>query len=503
MKIGIRLKFTLFLAVLLILSVGLLSWLVLRGIQDNQTAQIEEVLARQTQLANLRLKQEYYTETPQIEASSFYNREGVRLASELADLTGMPVTLYAKDRSVLGSSVRAARGQTGQLQGADLESLDYALAGQIAYFKQAEDPDTLLYFAPVEGPEGQIGAIRFDYPVGSYGTFYDAIRRLFLVVGVSVVLAAFLLGYAYYSRFASAILKLKASADQIRQGRFLAAEPLRRSDELGELGRGITYMSGEIERSIAGLEDERAKLAQAVERLQALEHRQKQYIGNISHEFKTPLTTIKAYTELLEMYGDDPQLLGEARGSIGKEAQRLYEMVEKVLRLSALERYDFELEASEVDVPAALTDVVSRMRGKAEQFGVTLELDASPAVIWCDAESFMHICTNLLDNAIKYNRPGGFARIESGLDADGKRARLVVSNTGLSIPDEARGKIFEPFYTVNKDRARLSGGSGLGLSLVKRLVETQGGRIALLQTEGEGTSFELSFPAAESGKSAE
>lgn len=495
MKLGIRLKFTLFLAVLLLLSIGLLSAFVLRGIQDNQTAQIEDVLARQTQLANLRLRQEYYTETPREDALVFYKREGVRLASELADLTGMPVTLYARDRSVLGSSIRTVRTGLTQPEGAGTESLDYALAGSIAYFRQGAEGGTILYFAPVEGPQEQLGAIRFDYPIDSYLSFYQAIRRLFLIVGGAVAAAAFLLGYAYYSRFATAILKLKASADRIRMGQFLTEEPLARRDELGELGRGITYMSGEIRRNMAGLEDERSKLAQAVERLQALEHRQKQYIGNISHEFKTPLTTIKAYTELLGMYPDDPQLLGEARVSIDKEAQRLYEMVEKVLRLSALERYDFELEASEVDAAAALHDVAARMRGKAEQFGVTLEIRVRPSTVWCDAESFMHIFTNLLDNAIKYNRHGGTAKVEGGPVEEA--VRLVVSSTGLSIPEDAREKIFEPFYTVNKDRARLSGGSGLGLSLVKRLLEAQGGRIELLRTEGEGASFELIFPAVQ------
>ncbi|NGZ77719.1 sensor histidine kinase [Saccharibacillus alkalitolerans] len=493
MKVGIRLKFTLFLAVLLVLSIGLLSVLVLRGIRDNQAAQIEDVLARQTQLANLRLRQEYYTETPQVDASVFYNREGVRLASELADLTGMPVTLYAEGRVPLGSSVRSAPGERRELTAAEKESLDYALTGRIAYFRQGEKADRLLYFAPVEGPEGQIGAIRFDYPIGSYLTFYAAIRRLFLLVGGAVALAAFLLGYLYYSRFAAAILKLKASADSIRRGRFLSEEPLKRRDELGELGRGIAYMSGEIQGNIARLEDERSKLAQAVERLQALENQQKRYIGNISHEFKTPLTTIKAYTELLEMYGDDPQLLEEARGSISKEAQRLYEMVEKVLRLSALERYDFELEASELEVIAAVNDAAGRMKGKAEQFGVSLEVDVLPAVIWCDPESFMHVFTNLLDNAIKYNRPGGRVRIEGGPEGGGTRLRVI--NTGLSIPEESRSRIFEPFYTVSKDRARLTGGSGLGLSLVKRLMEAQGGNIRLLERQEEETAFELDFPA--------
>ncbi len=562
MRVSIKLKFTLFLAVLLSLTVFVLSALVLQGTERSQTQQIEDTMARQTQLANLRVRQEYYTQEPRLDPPAFLQQEGVRLSDELSDLTGMPVTLYDAEGKRIGTSLP---GEIPPLEGdpSGASSFRYAMAGQVAYWKQGS---SLEYFAPLEGPEGQVGVIRFRYSIVSYQAAYSDIRGLFVSIGLSVVGLSFVLGYLFFNRFAAGIIRLKRTADAIRRGEFVRSAPLkRRRDELGQLGEGLYEMSGAIERNIEAMQEEQHKLKLAVEKLQALEKQQKEYIGSISHEFKTPLTSIKAYVELLEMYGDDPNLLEEARSNIGKEAERLYEMVEKVLRLAELEKYDFEIQAGQMDAEEALRDVVGRMRGKAERFDLTLRLESGagsgdqndkdgqqePSVkgsahadgkpekaaarkaasaagqplrfpIWFDRESFMHIFVNLLDNAIKYNVPDGTVVVEleersalafeknrleslSGMDDVGKgdaaaqnKAENVlvvrICNTGPAIPDELRERIFEPFFTVNRDRARQSGGSGLGLALVKRLTEAQGGTIELLSSDERGTVFELTFP---------
>lgn len=536
MRVSIKLKFTLFLAVLLSLTVGVLSALVLQGTERSQTQQIEDTMARQTQLANLRVRQEYYTQEPRLEPPAFLQQEGVRLSDELSDLIGMPVTLYDTEGKRIGTSLP---GEIPPLEGdpSGASSFRYAMAGQVAYWKQGS---SLEYFAPLEGPEGQVGVIRFRYSIVSYQAAYADIRGLFVSIGLGVVGLSFVLGYLFFNRFAAGIIRLKRTADAIRRGEFVHSAPLwRRRDELGQLGEGLYEMSGAIERNIEAMQEEQHKLKLAVEKLQALEKQQKEYIGSISHEFKTPLTSIKAYVELLEMYGDDPNLLEEARSNIGKEAERLYEMVEKVLRLAELEKYDFEIQAGKMDAEEALRDVVGRMRGKAERFDLTLRVesgaeslgdgslkdgsDLAPHFpIWFDRESFMHIFVNLLDNAIKYNVPNGTVLVElqersaqevaakrrergsdegivENLDAGAETAaenRLVIRicNTGPAIPEELRERIFEPFFTVNRDRARQSGGSGLGLALVKRLTEAQGGTIELLSSDGQGTVFELTFP---------
>ncbi|MDR9747966.1 sensor histidine kinase [Paenibacillus taichungensis] len=492
MRVSIKLKFSVFLAALLILTVVVLSSLVLRGIERNQQTQIETILSQQTRLVNLNVRQSYYTESVRLEQEVFLQQNGRRLAQELASSTGLPIALYDMKGQQVGSSIVSE-------ESADITAtLNYALQNKIAYHEQG---DTLLYIAPLDGPDGQMGAVRMQYPVQSYHEFYARILQLFMWAGIAVVGLSFILGYLFYNRFAVAITRLKRSADSIREGHYITESPVRRKDELGELGQGIYYMSTSIQQNIEAMHAEQQKLQLAIEKLQALEQQQKQYIGNISHEFKTPLTSIKAYVELLDMYKDDPQLLNDATSNIGKETERLYEMVEKVLHLSALEKYDFENQAEDVEVRALLEDACGRMRGKAEKFALNMELVLLPAVVRSDRESLMHIFINLLDNAIKYNVPGGVIRVSNELRMQERQAVICIFNSGTPIPDEAREKIFEPFYTVNKDRARKTGGTGLGLSLVKQFVEKQGGTISLLPGDpkhGEGTTFQLIFPLAHS-----
>lgn len=492
MRVSIKLKFSVFLAALLILTVVVLSSLVLRGIERNQQSQIEGILSQQTRLVNLNVRQSYYTEAVHLEQEVFLQQNGRRLAQELANSTGLPIALYNMKGQQVGSSISS--GESAIVQ----DTLNYALQNKIAYHEQG---DTLLYAAPLDGPDGQMGAVWMQYPVQSYHEFYTRILQLFIWAGITVVALSFILGYLFYNRFAVAITRLKRSADSIREGNYITESPLKRKDELGELGQGIYYMSTSIQQNITAMHAEQQKLQLAIEKLQALEQQQKQYIGNISHEFKTPLTSIKAYVELLDMYKDDPQLLDDATSNIGKETERLYEMVEKVLHLSALEKYDFENQAEDVEVSALLEDACGRMRGKAEKFALNMELDLEPAVIRSDRESLMHIFINMLDNAIKYNVPDGVIQVKSELRMQERQAVIRIYNSGTPIPAEAREKIFEPFYTVNKDRARKTGGTGLGLSLVKQFVEKQGGTITLLSSDpedGEGVTFQLMFPLADS-----
>ncbi|WP_042200407.1 sensor histidine kinase [Paenibacillus camerounensis] len=485
MRFSIKLKFSLFLGLLLILAVSVLSYFVLRGVERNEQTQAEASLAQHVKTVNLRVKQAYYTGV-RLEPQQFLQRRGRELATELAGFTGLEVTLYDAQGEQAGTSVQGVPVPGGP---GTAEALTYALQNKIAYQSKG---DKLLYLAPLQGPEAQMGVVQLQYPLKNAQAFQQTLRNLFLTTGAAVLLLSFITGYLYFNRAAVAISRLKKAAESIRRAEYIPAPPLERRDELGELAEGIYYMSREIESSIAAKDEEQRKLQLAVTKLQALEQQQKQYIGNISHEFKTPLTSIKAYVDLLNMYDDDPQLLLEAKISIAKETDRLYEMVDKVLQLTALEKYDFESQADRFEAADGLQDICGRMNGKAERFGLTLTLEAEPAHIWIDKESFMHIFINLIDNAIKYNVPGGTVSLRSEVRED--RVEITVSDTGIGIPAEAREKIFEPFFTVNRDRARASGGTGLGLSLVRNLVEKQGGSIALLDTEGEGSAFRLSFP---------
>ncbi|GIO29358.1 MULTISPECIES: sensor histidine kinase [Paenibacillus] len=485
MRFSLKWKFTGFLALLLLFAIGLLSFLILQGVSSNQRREMEQSMQQQAAVAADRIRQLYVTGT-QVDADVFMRLQGPALARELGNVSGMRVILYDATGKEAGDSLMMA--DKPDVRG----TLPFALQNKIAYEIHG---DTLEYLSPVQSDQGQLGVVHFQTSVADRHLFYRSIQRLFLIAGAAVLIVSFIFGLIYMNKQANAIHALKKATERIRRGDYLAEPSLRRKDELGELSNGIFEMNLAIRENVRSLREEREKLLETLDKLQQLEKRQKDFIHNISHEFKTPLTSIRAYADLLQMYPDDPALVQDAHASITKETGRLYDLVERVLHLAASEKYAFDHHPEEVELMELLTDVCSRMKGKAEQFGITLEQRLEPVVIVGDRSNLMHIFLNLLDNAIKYNVARGSVAIAGAKDGD--HAVVRIRDTGVGIPEDQRELVFEPFYTVNHDRARKSGGSGLGLALVKQLTLQNGGEIRIETPEtGTGTEFILTFPLA-------
>ena len=349
----------------------------------------------------------------------------------------------------------------------------------------------MFYQTPLRTATEQVGVIQFNYSLEGNQAFYSSIRQLFLLAGGGVFAVSFLLAYFYFNSFARATIRLKEGVDRIRQGRFEPPQ-LTRRDEIGELAAGIRGMSERIQQTLHEKDLEQDKLTLAVTKLSQLDKQQKHFIGNVTHEFKTPLTSIKAYLDLVEMYPEDVHLLGTALDTIKSETGRLYEMVEKVLQLAALEKYAFELSKERLEVSAAIRAVLDSLRGKLAKFELRLTTDLREAYVEADGDSLTLVLVNLLDNAIKYNKPQGQIYVRSEV-RDG-RVVIEVTDTGIGIPQEVAAKVFEPFYTVDKNRSRESGGAGLGLSLAIQYTELMGGTLTLANTGAEGTTFRVSFP---------
>ncbi|MWV43106.1 sensor histidine kinase [Paenibacillus sp. HJL G12] len=485
MRISLKWKFTGFLAVLLIFAIGLLSFLILQGISSNQKQQLEHMMEQQSQVASDRIRQLYVTGT-QVDAETFMRLQGPALARELGTVSGMRVILYDAKGKQTGDSLIMAEKPDVQ------RALRFALQNKIAYEEHGE---ILEYLSPVPSEQGQLGVIHFQTSVSSQHAFYRSMQNLFVIAGAVVLGISFIFGWIYMNRQATAIDRLKKATDYIRKGDYLEQPSLQRNDELGELSSGIFDMNVAIQANVNSLQEEQAKLLLTLEKLRQLEKQQKDFIHNISHEFKTPLTSIRAYADLLHMYPDDPALIQDAYASITKEAGRLYDLVERVLHLAASEKYEFDHHPEEVELQELLQDISSRMKGKAEQFEISLHTELRPSRIIGDRNNLTHIFINLLDNAIKYNVAGGAVTMMNKVVND--HVEIHFRDTGVGIPEDRRELIFEPFYTVNHDRARKSGGSGLGLALVKQLTKQNHGEISVeTPLEGPGTEFVVTFPLA-------
>jgi signal transduction histidine kinase len=447
----------------------------------NQVEQYEKYLARQTETANVYFMQTILAESnkvPQI----FLNTKGVEFAEQLALLTGQLVVLYDRSGEVVSK-------KTSQLGSDSIrQTLEYALESKTAYLVEKDD---LFYLSPLKIENEQVGVIQFYYSLTGDNEYYNRIRQLFITIGAGIFIFSFILAYFYFDAFANGIIKLEQMVDRVREGHY-ETTILRRRDEIGRLSVGIHAMSNQIMSTMKDMKEEQEKLTLAVHKLSLLDQQQKQFIGSVTHEFKTPLTSIKAYIDLLEMYPDDVSLLETAKINIKSETQRLYEMVDKVLQLSALERYDFEYKLDKLDIKQLILSVLNSLSGKMNKFGIQLETVLTEAYVKADKDSIIIILINLLDNAIKYNKMKGKIFVKNYIHNN--QVFIEITDTGIGIPEEAVSKIFDPFYTVDKNRSRQNGGAGLGLSLVKKYTDKQGGSISLINTDVKGTTFRIAFP---------
>ncbi|PYQ65310.1 MAG: PAS domain-containing sensor histidine kinase [Acidobacteria bacterium] len=220
------------------------------------------------------------------------------------------------------------------------------------------------------------------------------------------------------------------------------------------------------------------------------------FVANVSHELKTPLAAIRGYAETLRDGAlDEPPTARRFTERILSQCRRLQELLDDLLILSRLEGMDAALDREPVDLDAVARRAVELLTPAAREKRVEIELQEEevPAVQG-DAGNLERLLLNLLDNAIKYNRPDG--RITVRVGRDGGEALLEVSDTGIGIPAESIPRIFERFYRVDKGRAREEGGTGLGLAIVKHIAQAHGGQVDVESRMGRGATFRVRLPLA-------
>ena len=217
----------------------------------------------------------------------------------------------------------------------------------------------------------------------------------------------------------------------------------------------------------------------------------REFSANVSHELKTPLTSISGFAELMKSGVVAQKDVMDFSQSIYDETQRLIHMVEDIIRLSELDETELHRETGPIDLCDFCRREVERMRPEADRRGVTLSLQGEAATVQGNAQILGELVYNLLDNAIKYNKPQGSVTVTV---TPGKRVRLRVEDTGIGIPKESQSRVFERFYRVDKSHSDDVSGTGLGLSIVKHAAQFHRARVELQSTEGKGTAITVTFP---------
>ncbi|MDR0651697.1 MAG: PAS domain-containing protein [Synergistaceae bacterium] len=221
------------------------------------------------------------------------------------------------------------------------------------------------------------------------------------------------------------------------------------------------------------------------------EKMRREFSANVSHELKTPLTSISGYAEMLANgMAKDGERISFAE-KIKDEAARMIALVEDIMMLSEMDEGRSPQALEDVDMAAVAGDAADALALKARENGITVEVIGKDVFLKANRAMIYEMFHNLIDNAVKYNKPGGSVKVS--VAKDGGHTVISVSDTGIGIPEEARDSVFERFYRVDKSRSRKTGGTGLGLAIVKHIAMAFGAKITLASRLGEGTTVTMRF----------
>lgn len=229
-------------------------------------------------------------------------------------------------------------------------------------------------------------------------------------------------------------------------------------------------------------------------RMRILDHSRQEFVSNVSHELKTPLTSMKVLADSLIMQEDVPkELYQEFMADIAEEIDRENKIINDLLTLVKLDKTDGELNVESVDIYALLELLMKRLRPIARQQNIEVILESNrPVQAVVDEVKITLALSNLVENAIKYNKENGWVRVS--LDADHQYFTVMIEDSGMGIPEESMERIYERFYRVDKSHSREIGGTGLGLSITRNIILMHRGNIQVSSVEKEGTTFVVKIP---------
>ena len=231
-----------------------------------------------------------------------------------------------------------------------------------------------------------------------------------------------------------------------------------------------------------------------VNRMRILDESRQEFVSNVSHELKTPLTSMKVLADsLVGQHGIPEELYQEFMGDITAEIDRENKIITDLLSLVKMDKKAADVNITHMDINQLLEDILKRLRPIADKRNIDLILDCfRPVEADVDEVKFTLAISNLVENGIKYNVDDGWVRVS--LDADHKYFYVTVADSGMGIPEDSIERIFERFYRVDKSHSKEIGGTGLGLAITKSSIAMHHGAIKVFSREGEGTTFSVRIP---------
>ncbi len=365
-------------------------------------------------------------------------------------------------------------------QGSDLATdslISDALLGKTSSRIQTSGEDTMHLALPAI-PEGQlVGVVYLSQPLSDVtSVLHDLRTRLLISAGIALMVSA-IVALLLSRAISNPLRRLTTAASAVAYGDFDQQVPVRSKDELGQLSRTFNDMTS---------------------RLQAARQMQTDFLADVSHESRTPLTSIKGMVETLRDGAvDDPDVRDRFLSTIETETDRLIRLVNDLLLLSQADSEALNLRRDSTDLSELVKTSIDQFSHKSTEKELDLQTEINPdtPTVLIDPDRIEQVLINLLDNAIKYSRPNGTVTV---IVTPGKDQSVLVQvrDEGIGIPTEDLSHIGQRFYRTDKARSRAEGGAGLGLAIAKAFIEAHGEQLWIESNEGAGTTVSFTLPSA-------
>lgn len=328
---------------------------------------------------------------------------------------------------------------------------------------------------PVTYPDSDkiIGVIIMNFSTKNMDTMSDILEQKATIIIITMATIIILFGFFYSRKLTASFKRVTSSIDHLTEG----------------------YMDEDISMSgFSEMESIAESFNQMISRMKHLEDSRQEFVSNVSHELKTPITSMKVLADsLLQQEGVPAELYREFLVDIADEIERENKIINDLLSLVKMDKKSGEMHIENVNINDLLEQIMKRLRPIAAKRDIELVFESfRPVIAEVDEVKISLVFSNLIENAIKYNHDEGWVRVS--LNADHKFFYVKIADSGIGIPEDAQNAIFERFYRVDKARSRESGGTGLGLSITRNAILMHRGAIKVYSKENEGTTFTVRIP---------
>lgn len=421
-----------------------------------------------------------YDEANQIASSysGMYHGKDMDLTASYPQLVGTARYLHAQIWIVDRQGKIVADSSQSNRAGQMIDSFDPTLAGNKSYtignyygqFKY----DVLTVHAPITGNYTTYGYVVIHLPLSSISATRDSILNIVYITSAVVFALSSIILLVFTNTVYFPLKKITEGANEYAQGNLTHHINVNTRDEMGYLAATLNYMSDELNK---------------------MEEYQKTFIANVSHDFRSPLTSIKGYLEAILDGTIPPEMYEKYITRVITETERLNKLTQGMLTLNSLDSKGY-LNRTNFDINRVIKDTAASFEGTCEDKNINFDLTFSDNIqmVYADLGKIQQVMYNLIDNAIKFSHHDSTIYIQ----ASSKYEKIFISvkDTGIGIPKDSIKKIWERFYKSDLSRGKDKKGTGLGLAIVREIIQSHGENIDVVSTEGVGTEFIFSLPKA-------